>query len=66
MISFEFSNAASKTETNRDDTNLETDNPDIINHPGNAEKWKWIRFKLSNAELEQDGISTGLRVKLQF
>ncbi len=31
-------NAASKTETNRDNTNLETDNPDIINHPGNAEK----------------------------
>ena len=38
LISFEFSNAASKTETNRDNTNLETDNPDIINHPGNAEK----------------------------
>ncbi len=37
MISFEFSNAA-KTETNRDNTNLETDNPDIINNPGNAEK----------------------------
>ncbi len=35
-------NAASKfeTETNRDNTNLETDNPDIINHPGNAEKIK--------------------------
>ncbi len=29
-------------------------------------KWKWIRFKLSNAELEQGGISIGLRVKLQF
>ena len=37
-MSFEFLNAASKTETNRDNTNLETDNPDIINHPGNAEK----------------------------
>ena len=50
----EFSNAASKTETNRDNTNLETDNPDrvskdqapqggpsssyIFSHPGNAEK----------------------------
>jgi hypothetical protein len=34
----EFSNAASKTETNRDNTNLETDNLDIFNHPGNAEK----------------------------
>ena len=34
----EFSNAASKTETNRDNTNLETDNQDIFNHPGNAEK----------------------------
>ncbi len=31
-------NAASKTEANRDNTSLETDNPDIINHPGNAEK----------------------------
>jgi hypothetical protein len=31
-------NAASKTETSRDNTNLETDNPGIINHPGNAEK----------------------------
>jgi hypothetical protein len=31
-------NAASKTETSRDNTNLETDNPCIINHPGNAEK----------------------------
>ena len=29
-------------------------------------KWKWIRFRLSNAELEQAGISTGLRVKFQF
>jgi hypothetical protein len=38
LISFEFSNAASKTETNRDNTNLETDNLDIFNHPGNAEK----------------------------
>jgi hypothetical protein len=27
-----------KTETNRDNTNLETDNPDIVKHPGNAEK----------------------------
>ncbi len=35
---FEFSNAASKTETNRDNTNQETDNPGMINHPGNAEK----------------------------
>ena len=34
----EFSNAASKTETNRDNTNLEIDNLDIFNHPGNAEK----------------------------
>jgi hypothetical protein len=31
-------NAASKTGTSRDKTNLETDNPCIINHPGNAEK----------------------------
>jgi hypothetical protein len=31
-------NAASKTETNRDNTNLETDSPNKINHPGNAEK----------------------------
>jgi hypothetical protein len=31
-------NAASKTETNRDNTNLETDNPDMINHPSNAGK----------------------------
>ncbi len=38
LISFEFSNAASKTETNRDNINLETDNPDLINHPDNAEK----------------------------
>ncbi len=38
LISFEFSNAASKTEANRDNTNLETDNQDVINHPGNAEK----------------------------
>jgi hypothetical protein len=38
LISFEFSIAASKTETNRDNTNLETDNPDIFNHPGHAEK----------------------------
>ncbi len=53
LISFEFSNAASKTETNRDNTNRETGNPDIINHPGNAGKWKLISFKLSNAELEQ-------------
>jgi hypothetical protein len=45
----ESSNAASKTEANRDNTNLETDNPDIIHHPGNAEKWKWIRLKRSNA-----------------
>jgi hypothetical protein len=42
LISFEFSNAAaSKTETNRDNTNRETGNPDI-HHPGpipdNAEK----------------------------
>jgi hypothetical protein len=49
LIIFEFSNAASKTETNIDNTNLETDNPDIINHQGNAEKWKWIRLKLSSA-----------------
>ena len=39
LISFEFSNAASKTETNSDNTNRETDKPDIINdYPGNAEK----------------------------
>ncbi len=40
LISFECSNVASKTETNRDNTNSETGNPlaDIINHPGNAEK----------------------------
>ncbi len=36
LISFEFSNAAGKTETNWDNTNLETGNPDIINHPGNV------------------------------
>jgi hypothetical protein len=30
--------AASKTETNGDNTNLETDTPDIINNPGSAEK----------------------------
>ncbi len=38
LISFEVSNAASETETNSDNTNRETDNPDIINHPGNAEE----------------------------
>ncbi len=53
LISFKCSNTASKTETNRDNTNRETGNPDIINHPGNAETWKSISFKLSNAELEQ-------------
>ena len=66
MISFEFLNPASKTETNRDITSLETDNPDIIIIQAMLKKWKWIRFKLSNAELEQAGISTGLRIKLQF
>jgi hypothetical protein len=29
-------------------------------------KWKWIRFKLSNAELEHAGISTELRVNYNF
>jgi hypothetical protein len=29
-------------------------------------KWKWIRFKLSNAELEQAGISTGLSKNYNF
>jgi hypothetical protein len=38
LISFEFLNAASKTETNSDNTIRETDNPDINNHPGSAEK----------------------------
>ena len=38
LIGFENSNAASKTETNSDNTNRETDNPDIINYPGSAEK----------------------------
>ena len=38
MISFEFSNAASKAEINRDNTNIATDNTNIIDHPGNAEK----------------------------
>ncbi len=38
LIRFEVSNAASKIETNKDNTNREPDNPDIINHPGNAEK----------------------------
>ncbi len=41
LISFECLNAASKTETNRDNTNRETGNPDIINHPGNAEKMEF-------------------------
>jgi hypothetical protein len=54
-------NAASKTESNRDNRNLETDNP--INHAGNAQKWKWIRFKFLDAA---SWFSTGLRVKLQF
>ncbi len=38
LIGFEFSNAASKTETTSDNTKRETDNPDLFNHPGNAEK----------------------------
>jgi hypothetical protein len=53
LISFEFLNAASKTETKRDNRNRETDNPDIVHHPGNAEKWRLISFKLLNAELQQ-------------
>jgi hypothetical protein len=57
LISFEFSNATSKTETNRDNTNLETDNRDIINHSGNAEKVEmdWIEtFECSKLVFQLD------------
>jgi hypothetical protein len=59
LIRFKISNAASKSETNSYNTNQETENPDKVNYPCNAEKKKSksISFKLSDAELEQTKIN---------